>query len=113
MTTRPGKLPGRYLQFQQSHPEVFAAYDRLGKAAAASGPLGKKEAALVKLALAAGARMEGAVHSHCRRALEAGVTADEIRHAIILSVTTLGFPAMMATLSWVDDVLAGGNGGEP
>lgn len=106
MTTKPGKLPGRYLQFQQAHPEVFAAYDQLGKAASAGGPLQQKEVALVKLALAAGARLEGAVHSHCRRALEAGVTPDEIRHVIILSVTTVGFPSMMATLSWVDDVLS-------
>jgi 4-carboxymuconolactone decarboxylase len=106
MTTKPGKLPGRYLQFQQAHPEVFAAYDQLGKAAATGGPLQQREVALVKLALAAGARLEGAVHSHCRRALEAGVTPDEIRHVIILSVTTVGFPSMMATLSWVDDVLS-------
>ena len=105
MTTKPGKLPGRYVQFQQSHPKVFEAYDQLGKAAAAEGPLDKKQVALVKLALAAGARMEGAVHSHCRRALEAGLTPDEIRHAIVLSVTTLGFPSMMACLSWVDDLL--------
>lgn len=105
MTTKPGKLPGRYVQFQHSHPQVFAAYDQLGKAAAADGPLDKKQVALVKLALAAGARLEGAVHSHCRRALEAGCTAEEIRHVIVLSVTTVGFPSMMATLSWVDDVL--------
>jgi alkylhydroperoxidase/carboxymuconolactone decarboxylase family protein YurZ len=56
--------------------------------------------------LAAGARLEGAVHSHCRRALEAGITPEEIRHAIVLSVTTVGFPSMMATLSWVDDILS-------
>jgi len=106
MTTKPGKLPGRYVQFQQAHPAVFAAYDQLGKAAAGDGPLDKKQVALVKLALAAGARLEGAVHSHCRRALEAGVTPEEIRHVIILSVTTVGFPSMMATLSWVDDIMS-------
>lgn len=106
MTTKPGKLPGRYLQFQKAHPEVFAAYEQLGKAVAKEGPLTGREIALVKLAIAAGAKMEGAVHSHCRRGLEAGLTADEIKHAILLSVTTLGFPSMMATLSWVDDLLA-------
>jgi alkylhydroperoxidase/carboxymuconolactone decarboxylase family protein YurZ len=59
----------------------------------------------VKLALAVGARLEGAVHSHTRRAVEAGCSADEIRHVILLSTTTIGFPSMMATFSWVDDVL--------
>ena len=100
-----GKLPSRYLKFQEEHPQVFASYEALGKAAAAEGPLSRKEIALVKLAIAAGARMEGAVHSHTRRALEAGATPEEIRQVIILTVTTLGFPAMMANLSWVDEIL--------
>jgi alkylhydroperoxidase/carboxymuconolactone decarboxylase family protein YurZ len=52
-----------------------------------------------------GARHEGAVHSHTRKALEAGCRPAEIRHAVLLSVTTMGFPNMMAALSWVDDVL--------
>jgi 4-carboxymuconolactone decarboxylase len=105
MTTKPGKLPGRYVRFQQTFPQVFSAYDQLGKAITDSGPLSKKEIAIAKLAIAVGGRMEGAVHSHCRRALEAGVTPDEIRHLVLLGTTTLGFPSMMATLSWVDDVL--------
>lgn len=99
------KLPGRYLQFQKDYPEVFAAYDSLGKAIRSAGPLSARENALIKLGIAAGARMEGAVHSHCRRALEAGVTPVEIRQSVLLTLTTIGFPAMMATLSWVDDVL--------
>lgn len=106
MTTKPGKLPGRYTQFQQSHPNLFAAYEQLGKAAAAEGPLKERDVHLVRLAIAAGARLEGAVHSHCRRALESGITPDEIRHAIMLGVTTMGFPAMMATLTWVEDIIS-------
>jgi alkylhydroperoxidase/carboxymuconolactone decarboxylase family protein YurZ len=98
-------LPGRYLRFQKAHPNVFAAYDALGTACQEAGPLSARARALVKLALAVGARLEGAVHSHTRRALDAGCTPDEIRHAILLATTTLGFPTMMAALSWVDDVL--------
>jgi alkylhydroperoxidase/carboxymuconolactone decarboxylase family protein YurZ len=41
-----------------------------------------------------------------RRALAAGATADECRHVVLLATTTLGFPAMMAALSWVEDVLS-------
>ena len=77
----------------------------LGAATAAAGPLDRKTRALVKLGLAIGGQMEGAVHSHTRRALEAGCTAEEIRHAVVLATTTLGFPSMMKCLSWVDDVL--------
>ncbi len=99
------KIPGRFLQFKESYPKIFQAYESLGIAAAESGPLSKKEISLVKLGIAAGAKMEGAVHSHTRRALDAGASPDEIRHAILLSVTTLGFPSMMAVLSWVDEIL--------
>jgi alkylhydroperoxidase/carboxymuconolactone decarboxylase family protein YurZ len=45
------------------------------------------------------------VHSHAKRALAAGATPDEVRHALFLLVTTIGFPTVMAALSWVNDVL--------
>ena len=99
------KLPGRFTAFQKSHPQVFKAYEELGKAAVAGGPLSPREIALVTLAIASGAKMEGALHSHTRRALEAGLDPEEIRHVALLSVTTLGFPNMMAILSWMDDIL--------
>jgi 4-carboxymuconolactone decarboxylase len=104
-TPGPGKLPARYLQFQKKHSKVFAAYDALGSATAEAGPLEGKTRALVRLALAVGGQMEGAVHSHTRRALEAGCSAAEIRHVVILATTTIGFPSMMKSLSWVDDIL--------
>jgi hypothetical protein len=28
-----------------------------------------------------------------------------IRHIVLLATTTIGFPAMMSVMSWVDDVL--------
>src|SRR5512134_3829337 len=87
-TPSPGKLPKRYLQFQQDYPAVFKAYKDLGNAAGTAGPLDAKTRELVRLAIAIGSRHEGAVHSHTRRALEAGVTADEIRHAVLLSITS-------------------------
>lgn len=100
------KLPSRYTKFFERYPEVGAAYRDLGDAVAEAGPLDPKARALVKLGIAVGARMEGAVHSHVRKSLEAGVTPDEIRHAVLQATTTLGFPGMMAALSWADDVLA-------
>ena len=104
-TVKKGKLPRRFLQFQESYPSVFRAYRQLGTATRQAGPLDPKTRALVGLAIAIGARHEGAVHSHTRKALEAGLKPAEIRHAVLLSVTTMGFPNMMAAMSWVDDVL--------
>ena len=98
-------VPSRFKRFGRKYPAVMRAYEALGAATQAAGPLNAKTRALVKLAIAVGAWREGAVHSHTRRALEAGCTADEIRHLVVLATTTLGFPSMMAALSWVDDVL--------
>jgi len=102
---RAGKLPARYLEFQKRYPAVLRAYEILGTTTADAGPLTPKTRELVKLGIAIGGQMEGAVHSHTRRALEAGCTPAEIRHAVLLATTTLGFPSMMKCLSWVDDVL--------
>jgi 4-carboxymuconolactone decarboxylase len=98
-------LPPHYLAFRKNYPEVSRAYEELGKSLREAGPLDAKVICLVKLATAVGARTEGAVHSHVRRALEAGCSTEEIRQSIILSLTTIGFPNMMAALRWADDIL--------
>ena len=99
------RVPTRFLQFGKKYPAVMKAYEALGAATAEAGPLDAETRALVKLAIATGAWREGAVHSHTRRALAAGCTPDEIRHVVLLATTTLGFPSMMATMTWVQDVL--------
>jgi alkylhydroperoxidase/carboxymuconolactone decarboxylase family protein YurZ len=43
--------------------------------------------------------------SQTRKALESGATQDEILHAVLLSLTTTGFPKMIAAMGWVDEVL--------
>src|SRR5258708_16514302 len=98
-TPGPNKLPKPYLQFQKRYPQVFQAYNALGAATAEAGPLSDKTRALVKLAIAAGGQMEGAVHSHTRRALEAGGSPAEISHVALLGQTKLGFPTMIKILS--------------
>jgi alkylhydroperoxidase/carboxymuconolactone decarboxylase family protein YurZ len=100
------KLPSAYRRFADDHPRLVQAYERLGEACLTEGPLDRKSAELVKIGIAVGARLEGAIHSHVRKALEAGATGDEVRHAIRLSLTTVGFPTMMAALSWANDILA-------
>jgi alkylhydroperoxidase/carboxymuconolactone decarboxylase family protein YurZ len=53
--------------------------------------------------LAIGARSEGATHSHARQGLEEGLAPEELRQIALLAITTLGFPAAVAGLSWVED----------
>lgn len=104
-TTPKRKTPKRFIQFAKDYPEIMESYQALGAATQKAGSLSAKERALVKLAIAVGARLEGAVHSHTRRALEAGCSNTEIRQVVLLATTTLGFPSMMAALSWVNDIL--------
>ena len=97
--------PRRYEKITVRYARLMKAVEGLGKATRRQGPLGEKTAQLVQLAASAAIRSEGAVHSHVRRALEAGATPDEIHHAVILLTSTIGFPTVSAALSWVDDVL--------
>jgi len=101
------KLPDIIETIRAEHPEVWEAYTHLEEKAAAAGPLDKKTLRLVKLALALGAREEGAVHSHTRRALKQGISRAELLHVAYLGVTTLGWPHATAGRSWILDILDG------
>ncbi len=45
--------------------------------------------------------------SQTRKALESGASQEEIIHVVLLSLTTIGFPNMIAAMGWVDEVLEG------
>jgi AhpD family alkylhydroperoxidase len=98
-------LPEVYREFQQRFPEIASVYDELASRCHDQGPLDKNTRELVKLGVAIGLESEGGVRSHARRALAEGITADELRHAVLLALTTAGFPAMIAAMKWVDEVI--------
>jgi alkylhydroperoxidase/carboxymuconolactone decarboxylase family protein YurZ len=98
-------LPKIFQAFSDKFPEVIKDYEQLGKSCRSAGPLEKKHQALVKLGIAIGANSRGAVMSHTRKAMAEGVTAEEILHVVLLSLTTTGFPNMIAAMGWVNEVL--------
>jgi alkylhydroperoxidase/carboxymuconolactone decarboxylase family protein YurZ len=98
-------LPGIYQKFMDRFPEVFNDYKQLGISTRDAGPLPEKIQDLVKLGIAIGANSRGAVMSHTRKAITAGATREEVIHAVLLSLTTTGFPNMIAALGWIDEVL--------
>ncbi|HVT12104.1 MAG TPA: carboxymuconolactone decarboxylase family protein [Fimbriimonadaceae bacterium] len=100
------KLPKHFTDFVETYPQVGKAYGDLGRAVAGAGPLDSKTQALIKVGIAIAAGLEGGAHSNARKALEAGASPDELRHAAILALTTIGFPGMMKGLAWVEDVLS-------
>jgi len=97
------ELPSPVEKFEDSFPDVWKAFMQLGDECHKAGPLDKKTRRLVKIALAIGAGLEGGTHSAVRNASAAGVTVDEMRHVSVLSITTLGFPAAMRGLTWIND----------
>jgi len=99
------EVPDMYTRLKRRHSRLFAAAEAVGEAARAEGPLDSKSVQLIQLAAAAAIRSEGAVHSHARRALDAGASAAEIRHALVALVSTIGFPSVVAASSWADDIL--------
>ncbi len=97
--------PKRYQKFKQDYPAVASAYETMNEGVHAAGPLDEKTRSLIKLAVSTGARFEGSVHAHTRKALKAGATPDEIRHTVMIALPTIGLPTAMAAMSWVEDIL--------
>lgn len=98
-------LPDSYTSFRSEFSNVSDALGAVGAAVDDAGPLDAKTMRLVKLALAIGAGAEGAVRSNVRKATAEGANAEEIRQVAVAAITTVGFPASVAALGWIDEVL--------
>jgi alkylhydroperoxidase/carboxymuconolactone decarboxylase family protein YurZ len=111
MTQRGGSVepPDVVKRFAAEHPEVWEAYNRLGEATAAAGPLDERMQRLVKLAIAIGSQRQGAVNSHSRRALAAGCSPKEILQVGILAIPTIGWPAAFAAICWMNETIESGS----
>ena len=96
-------LPPIVDKIVREHPRLWDAYNQLGKTAAEAGPLDEKTERLIKLAIAVGAGLQGAVGSHVRRGLAAGLTRAELEHVALLGITTVGWPSAVAAYSWIED----------
>jgi len=98
-------LPKVYQEFKQQFPEVAKAYDALAASCHQWGALDEKTRRLIKLGIAVGLSSEGGVRSHARRALEEGISPDELRHAVLMAFTTAGFPTMIVAMKWTEEVI--------
>jgi alkylhydroperoxidase/carboxymuconolactone decarboxylase family protein YurZ len=102
------KPSDHFTRFKDTHPEVSEAFEELGRRIHDSGPLSERERRLVKVGIAVAVNTEGAVHSAVRNAVAGGCSAEDVRHAVRLAITTLGWPRTMAAMSWVEDLLRDG-----
>ena len=99
-------LPKIYEKFSSAYPELFDRYNQLGAACRKAGPLDEKSQNLIKLGISLGVNSRGGVMSSTRKALKSGASREEIVHAVLLGLTTTGFPNMMAALGWVEEVIS-------
>ena len=97
-------LPTVYKKFKDNYPSVFKDYKQLGISTREAGPLDEKTQNLIKLGISVGVNSRGGVMSSTRKAMAAGASIEEIEHAVLLAMTTTGFPNMIAALSWVNEV---------
>jgi len=98
--------PKYYEELKKRFPKVAASFDKLAQNCSQAGPLDKKTQHLVKLGIAIGIGSEGDVQNLATQALAEGISPDELRHAVLLSVTTAGFPMMIASTQWVEEIIA-------
>lgn len=97
--------PSHYEHLRTLFPQVIEQLETMGKTLHEAGPLDEKTLLLTQMCAAAAMHSEGSVRSHARRALAAGVTAEQLRHALIAQLNTIGFPTVAAALAWVEEDL--------
>jgi len=100
------KIPSKHYQkLARKFPDVLAAVENLGATVRDAGPIDRKTSELIQLAVAAASQSTGSVHSHTRRALQAGASEEEIYHSLLLLVSTIGFPKVAAAMAWINEIL--------
>jgi len=104
----PKKLPAGDAKIAKRHPKIWSAYEQLGAACAEAGPLDRRTIRLIKLAMAVACQSEGAVHSHTRRALDDGLSRDELIHVALLAIPSIGLAKAVAAMTWIEDIFKDG-----
>lgn len=85
-----------FTMFKEDFPRVNAGHEELGiEIHEKSGPLPEKTRWLLKIAISGASRHLTALETHIAKGKEAGLTEDEIKHALLLLLQTTGFPTFM------------------
>lgn len=97
-------LPKPYTDFRENFPSLAQAFEELGVLCKQAGPLDTRSARLVKLGMAVATGSRGGIKSQARRALSEGFTVDELRHAAVLAMPSIGFAPVIAAIGWINEV---------
>jgi 4-carboxymuconolactone decarboxylase len=95
-----------FTRFKLEFPEVYARHEALGKEIHENaGPLDDKSRWLIKIAISAACNHKRALATHIQRARDAGVAVEEIKHALLLLISTAGFPVFMKAYAVLDNMV--------
>jgi AhpD family alkylhydroperoxidase len=97
------RLPRSWETLARRYPSVVGEYNALSEACRTAGPLDAATVALVKLAVSVGRGSQRTVHSHAKKALRGGASGDALRHVGVLALPTIGLPAALDSLRWIDE----------
>jgi AhpD family alkylhydroperoxidase len=95
--------PRSWHRLGDRYPSVVAAYDALSEVCREAGPLDAETVALVKLAVSIGRGSQRTVHAHAKKALRRGADPDALRQVALISLPTIGLPAALDALRWIDE----------
>lgn len=98
-------MPSSWRRFARRYPNVADAYNELSETCRVAGPLKPEIVALLKLAVSVGAHMPRTIHRHTKKALLAGATPNEARQVALVALPTVGLPAAMDALEWIDEIV--------
>jgi alkylhydroperoxidase/carboxymuconolactone decarboxylase family protein YurZ len=99
------RLPAVFSTFIEKYPGLAEAHEAAARFVDQVGPLDARTRALVKIGICLGAGLESALRSHVRRGRKAGLKPIEIEQAILLGMTTVGFPRTVAGWTWAHQAL--------
>lgn len=95
-------LPQHFKNFVEQYPNVWEGHQKLTEACAEAGPLERKSRELIKVAVSGAVGQETAVERHAVMAVQEGASEREVYQAILLLITTVGFPRASAALKWAE-----------
>lgn len=89
-----------FTTFKMEFPEVHRREEELGREIhERGGPLPERVRCLLKIAISGAAGHHRAMETHVAKAREAGVSDEEMKHVLLLLISTCGFPAFMEAYS--------------
>jgi len=99
----PVRPPQSWQRLTERYPDIAAAYDVFSDVCRQSGPLDEATVAIVKLAVSVGRGASRTVHSHAKKALRNGADPQALRQVALVALPTIGLPAALDALKWIDE----------